>query len=1090
MTRQLLLVCRDRAGAHDTVGEALRAAAPGALISIAAGRYEECLQIDRVVTLAPERAGDRVEIAGPSGAALIAAADAVQLSGLLLSGGDARCAVVEVRRGELALDGCEVRGSAWAAILARGAGTIAARDCVIGNPDGAGIVVASPGANAVEDSRVTGTGSSAVVVAGAGRLAVRACTVERSGGNGLCVNGRARLEAEDCTLSGCAKPAIAVEQDAVARITGSRISASGSLDAYLVSRGEVELSECTFSGSGEQSVHIGEGCAARLSHCVLTAARRVALYVTGGARPVIEDCRIEQTPLAVVADEQSTATFSRLTVRAARQTGVHVAGQSRVEFEALTLDCEAAGLVVRGSSAVVVRGGELACGGCAVDLGEGSSASLGRVVLSAGGPGGVVLAEGATAELETCTLNGCGAVVGAGGELRLRDSEVVAAPGDGIRVLSSGVLEAVAALMRSAGRHGVAVEGGGRATLRDCRLIENAGEGVYRASAQALADLAGCVERDNGAERPGAGPRPRAGSASAAATDHAATAGGRAAEPAAPLPGQATRGTAPPGSGPLSDLDALVGLAEVKHEVNSLINLNQLAQRREQMGLPMPPVGRHLVFAGPPGTGKTTVARLYGAVLAELGVLSRGHMIEVSRADLVAQIVGGTAIKTTEVVTKALGGVLFIDEAYSLTNQSRGTGPDFGREAVETLMKLMEDHRNELVVIVAGYSEHMEQFLSSNPGIASRFSRTVEFPNYSVDELVTIVHRMCAAHRYELSEQTLEALTDLFENLPKGPSFGNGRVARKVFEAMIGSQASRLASRPEAGEAELSRFTPADVAAAGQGAAGGPAVARPPAAGGQRLAGLIGLDAVREGLRERLAGLARLRREQRPTAGLANVILEGAEGSGRAAVAAIYAQCLAEQGLAASGSLRVLPLGTVPARWAPQPAAFVGHVFAESAGGIVLLRIDGFFSSTAPQWRARVLDGVCAAVAGQPSTTAVLAGDRAALAAAVADCPGLADCFGDSLVFDGYDAGQLAQLAGRHLAARGFEVGADALEALAGYFAAAPPGAGARHAHAFAEQVAAVAVGITLDAADVAAASPAPVDAADSLERAAQLVPR
>ena len=221
-----------------------------------------------------------------------------------------------------------------------------------------------------------------------------------------------------------------------------------------------------------------------------------------------------------------------------------------------------------------------------------------------------------------------------------------------------------------------------------------------------------------------------------------------------------------------------------------------MAQVRQQMGLPMPPMSRHLVFAGPPGTGKTTVARLYGAVLAELGILSKGHMVEAARADLVGQYIGSTAIKTTELVTKALGGVLFIDEAYTLSAGSGGSGPDFGQEAIDALMKMMEDHRDELVVIVAGYSELMEQFLASNPGLASRFTRTIEFPNYTVEELVTITSNLCGKHYYELTDDAVDALTAYFERVPKNATFGNGRVARKLFEAMINNQASRLATAP------------------------------------------------------------------------------------------------------------------------------------------------------------------------------------------------------------------------------------------------------------------------------------------------------
>ncbi|MCY9555830.1 AAA family ATPase, partial [Paenibacillus apiarius] len=259
---------------------------------------------------------------------------------------------------------------------------------------------------------------------------------------------------------------------------------------------------------------------------------------------------------------------------------------------------------------------------------------------------------------------------------------------------------------------------------------------------------------------------------------------------AAPAPVAGGEGTAA-GSGadelsePLSELYGLIGLRGVQQEVTALINLIKMSQVRLQMGLPMPPMSRHLVFAGPPGTGKTTVARLYGSVLKELGILSKGHMVEAARADLVGQYIGSTAIKTTELVTKALGGVLFIDEAYTLSSGSGGSGPDFGQEAIDALMKMMEDHRDELVVIVAGYSELMEQFLASNPGMASRFTRTVEFPNYSVEELVTITSNLVSKHYYELTDDAVDALTAYFTRVPKNATFGNGRVARKLFEALI-----------------------------------------------------------------------------------------------------------------------------------------------------------------------------------------------------------------------------------------------------------------------------------------------------------------
>ena len=217
------------------------------------------------------------------------------------------------------------------------------------------------------------------------------------------------------------------------------------------------------------------------------------------------------------------------------------------------------------------------------------------------------------------------------------------------------------------------------------------------------------------------------------------------------------------------------------------------------------------LFSGPRGTGKTTVARLYGRILAQLGVLRSGHLVEVARADLVAQIIGGTAIKTTEAFNKALGGVLFIDEAYTLSSGGGGTGPDFGREAIDTLVKLMEDHRDDVVVVAAGYSAEMQQFLSANPGMESRFSRTIEFANYTPEELVTIVRSLCQRHDYRLDEGAAEALLEYFEKIPKDGTFGNGRTARRVFERMTDRQASRLAASPVVAPAELTKLTAEDL---------------------------------------------------------------------------------------------------------------------------------------------------------------------------------------------------------------------------------------------------------------------------------------
>ncbi|HEY3869639.1 MAG TPA: right-handed parallel beta-helix repeat-containing protein [Actinocrinis sp.] len=1072
MTRQLMLVAADRPGGYRTIAEALRNASDGALITIAAGRYDEQLVIDRVVTMTPEQAPGSVHVHCEKGVTVAVAAEGVQLAGLVLTGADSQTPVVQVQRGELALDDCRVSGSAWAAIFAHTQGTLAVRDCTVGNRTGAGIVVTSPGGNVVENTAITEVASSALVVADGGRILARGITVERPGGNGVCVNGRARAEIDGCVFVGCAKPAIAVEQEAGARITGVKVSSSGTVDAYLTGHGAIELIDCEFTGSSAQGVHIAAGSAPRLTGCTVTKAAKNGVYITAAARPVFERCVVEQSPLGIVVDAAAGPSLQQVAVRDCESAAMRALGSAVVQAEELAVDGPG-GLVVLGGSSITVRGGEISGGrGSAVELGEASKGAFARVSFRAGEGTGLTLGAGTHGVLESAVFEGCGAVVGTDALLTAQDTRFTDAPEDAVKVLASGRLEASASRINGARGHGVSLESGGAVQLVGCKIIGNGGRGVYSegdADGDERVELRDCDIRENGADS-GGGPGSGVGAVRARQSPAPARTV-QAYDGAQPdvadddefYDGQPSdsRHAVHVGTGPLAELEALVGLASVKSEVTGLVNLIQMAQRREQMGLPMPPMSRHLVFAGPPGTGKTTVARIYGAVLAELGVLPRGHMVEVSRADMVAQIIGGTAIKTTEVVTKALGGVLFVDEAYTLTNQSKGTGPDFGREAVETLMKLMEDHRNELVVIAAGYSEHMEQFLSSNPGMASRFSRTIEFPNYSVDELVTIVQGMCSAHQYELPEETLRALTDYFDQVPKGPTFGNGRVARKVFEAMVNNQATRLAARLDADDMELSRFMPEDVNVAeltgAPGADGQPSGRPRESAGARRLSALVGLDPVREALRVRLSGLARLKREQQPTAGLANLVFEGWDGSGRGAVAEIYAQCLAEDGLCSSGTLRAVRLSEFPVLLPEQSAAFAQHVFDDCAGGVLLLRLDEPFFRFAPEQRAAVLGALRPAMARNQAVVLLMAGEPHRVAQILRERPDVAGCFADSLAFPQYKPERLATLVGRYLAARGFKAGEQTLRAVVEAFASAPPRTGAWDAHRFAASLAAAA---------------------------------
>ncbi len=253
----------------------------------------------------------------------------------------------------------------------------------------------------------------------------------------------------------------------------------------------------------------------------------------------------------------------------------------------------------------------------------------------------------------------------------------------------------------------------------------------------------------------------------------------------------------------LAELNALTGLYAVKQEVNTLVNLIKVRKMREEMALKPPSVSLHLVFSGNPGTGKTTVARLLSGIYKSLGLLSRGHLVEVDRSGLVSGYIGQTAARVQEVVNQSLGGVLFIDEAYALT-AGKGEG-DFGQEAVDTLLKAMEDHRDQLVVIVAGYPDLMNDFLNSNPGLRSRFNKFLYFEDYKAEELTEILENMCAKADYRLTPEAKEYAQKVFAEKieKKEPGFANAREARNFFERAVANQATRIVGLSQVDETVL-----------------------------------------------------------------------------------------------------------------------------------------------------------------------------------------------------------------------------------------------------------------------------------------------
>jgi hypothetical protein len=395
-------------------------------------------------------------------------------------------------------------------------------------------------------------------------------------------------------------------------------------------------------------------------------------------------------------------------------------------------------------------------------------------------------------------------------------------------------------------------------------------------------------------------------------------------------------------------------------------------------------------------------------------------------------------------------------------------------------MKIMEDQRDSLVVIVAGYSEQMDQFLESNPGLASRFTRTIEFPNYSVDELVTITTGLVRKHYYELTDDAMQALRQYFESIPKNATFGNGRVARKLFEAMVNNQASRLATNPPSKESEMNRLTAADLAAelaelpaaspasATVGVADDPVAAIEGSAGWRRLDGLTGQAAARAAAGHTLMRLAELARGRQPLGHQGNVVISGSRGSGRGEFARLYARTLAELNLISSGHVvhTAVADGLYP-RWPGQAEGLVATALDDASGGVLVVGVDGDWPVEQYSPGVEVL-GVLAEAAQRRSAdpVVVLTGEPTRITPLFSLIPQLRSAFADLWELGAYTVDELAEVAVRDLVRRGHEVPDEVRAALAEQLALGPQQT-VHAAHDLARRLSVAAASRTLAAADL-----------------------
>ncbi|MBB5852023.1 right-handed parallel beta-helix repeat-containing protein [Amycolatopsis umgeniensis] len=515
---------------------------------------------------------------------------------------------------------------------------------------------------------------------------------------------------------------------------------------------------------------------------VLLVARRPGAYQTIG------DALAEAPDGAVITiaggEYAETVELTRLRVTLAAVEGATVVvdgrGADRPVFRTT-------------GGALVLKGIEILAGGASAIQADDTELAVRRCTVS-GGRGPAVAIRGTTA----FTLSGC--VISAaeqgilvdGAPGRIEDTTVEDVMGDGITLGQGADPVVTGCTVTGCGLRGVYVYQYARPVIEDCVISHTGHEGIAVAhhGSPVLERCSITDTRSSGISF-----------ASGCGGEISACRVGNTAEPAIAIAEGATPTIAeakdPGGSGDaaldemLAELDAMIGLPGVKEEVRALVDELQVNEWRRRAGLPIGAAGHHLIFAGAPGTGKTTVARIYGKLLKALGVLPIGQFREVSRRDLVGQYIGHTAEKTATVFEEAKGGVLFIDEAYTLSRLA-GSGGDFGQEAIDTLVPLMEEHRDEVAVIVAGYTGEMVDFLNANPGLASRFGKTIEFENYSPGELLAIFGRMASAGDYELDPGAAPVLTEHFRLVAGEVNFGNARDARRLFEKVRKAQSQRL----------------------------------------------------------------------------------------------------------------------------------------------------------------------------------------------------------------------------------------------------------------------------------------------------------
>ncbi|WP_406859256.1 right-handed parallel beta-helix repeat-containing protein [Streptomyces sp. HUAS MG47] len=787
---------RRRTGEYPSLAAALEAAGDGDVLTVAPGTYRENLVIRRAVTLrGPDGGQGSVRIAPADGVPLTVRASAT-VQDIHVEGQDTAAPALLVEDGTPELLDLRIVTRSAAGLEVRGAARPTVRRVTVDNPAGVGIAVLDGAGGVFEECEIVSAGQAGVSVRGAAHPRLERCRIHHASGAGLTVVGEgSALEAVGCEVYEIKGTGVQVTGRGAAHLTDSSVHRTSADGVTLDTDAVLNLADCDIHDVPENAIDLRSRSVLTLTRSTVRRFGRNGLSVWDpGTRVDANQCEIHDSTgdyPAVWVSDGATAVLESCRVH-------------DVPDALFVLD--------RGSRVDVVDSDLSQVRNTAVSVSDGASAQLDDCRIREASTGAWFRDHGSGGTLAGCTIDSVqtGVIVTKGADPTI-DRVAVASPAEaGFYVSAEGRGSFLGCRVTGSGGYGFHVMDGCRTTLRKCRT-ERCARGGYEFP-QDGPTAEDCTSDESGV-------RTTAADSAAPVLTATQSPGLLGMVPAPRSPAPPTTAPAPAAPEPaaearssqdvLGELDGLVGLESVKHEVRTLTNMIEVGRRRQEAGLKAASVRRHLVFTGNPGTGKTTVARLYGEILASLGVLERGHLVEVSRVDLVGEHIGSTAIRTQEAFDRARGGVLFVDEAYALSPED--SGRDFGREAIDTLVKLMEDHRDAVVVIVAGYTAEMERFLTVNPGVASRFSRTITFSDYVPDELLRIVGQQADEHEYRLADGTEDALLKYFTELPKGPAFGNGRTARQTFESMVERHAGRVAALAEASTDDLTLLYPEDL---------------------------------------------------------------------------------------------------------------------------------------------------------------------------------------------------------------------------------------------------------------------------------------